>query len=138
MRIVSTFLKAPATDRIIRFILVGSVAFLLDAGLVFAMTNIGFSLYLSRALSLIVVVLFTFMLNRRATFNKSGLPEAREVVAYVGASLVGLGINYAIFTIAIFCHFPWIIAMAVSTLIASTFNFLVYGRIFKTESNTDR
>eukprot|EP01038_Epipyxis_sp_PR26KG_P016588 gene16588-22652_t len=87
--------KASSTSaRIFRFVVVGGLAFVLDAGLVLALVHLGLDVYLSRALSLIVVVLFTFVLNRQATFAATGWPSLQEVVAYVAASLIGLLINY--------------------------------------------
>jgi len=110
---------------------VGGLAFGLDAGLVFTMVHFGFDKYLSRALALIVVVLFTFILNRQATFSAKGWPNVQEVVAYVAASLIGLLINYLVFVGATWVKLPLLLAMAAGTIVASTFNFLAYGRIFK-------
>jgi putative flippase GtrA len=57
------------------------------------------------------------------------------VFAYVAASLIGLLINYLVFVGAIWAKFPLLLAMAVGTLVASTFNFLAYGRIFKAKTD---
>ncbi len=120
-------------SRVLRFVVVGGLAFALDAGLVFAMVHFGLDKYLSRALSLIVVVLFTFVLNRQATFAATGLPSWQELIAYVAASLIGLFINYLVFVGASWVGFPLLFAMAAGTLVASTFNFLAYGKIFKSK-----
>ena len=115
--------------------MVGGLAFGLDAGLVFAMVHVGVDTYLSRALSLLVVVLVTFVLNRQATFAVAGSPRVQEVFAYVAASLIGLLINYLVFVGATWAKFPLLLAMAAGTIVASTFNFLAYGRIFKAKPN---
>lgn len=115
--------------------LVGGLAFVLDAGLVFALVHLGLDVYLSRALSLIVVVLFTFFLNRQATFAATGWPSLQEVAAYVAASLIGLVINYLVFVGAIWVKLPLLLAMAAGTIVASTFNFLAYGKIFKAKTD---
>lgn len=133
---ISELLKANSTGaRILRFVVVGGLAFGLDAGLVFAMVHAGLDKYVSRALSLIVVVLFTFVLNRQATFAATGLPTWHEVIAYVAASLIGLLINYLVFLGASLVNLPLLVAMAAGTLVASTFNFLAYGKIFKSKPN---
>lgn len=133
---ISELLKANSTGaRILRFVVVGGLAFGLDAGLVFAMVHSGLDKYVSRALSLIVVVLFTFVLNRQATFAATGLPTWHEVIAYVAASLIGLLINYLVFVGASLVNLPLLVAMAAGTLVASTFNFLAYGKIFKSKPN---
>ena len=135
MKLSDLFTATSNRARIFRFVIVGGLAFGLDAGLVFAMVHFGVDKYLSRALSLIVVVLFTFVLNRQATFAAAGWPRVHEVFAYVAASLIGLLINYLVFVGAIWAKFPLLLAMAVGTLAASTFNFLAYGRIFKAKPN---
>lgn len=117
--------------RILRFVGVGGLAFALDAGLVFSMVHLGLDKYLSRALSLVVVVLFTFVLNRWATFGAKAPPTWGELFAYVAASLIGLLINYVVFVGASWIKVPLLLAMAAGTLVASTFNFLAYGKIFK-------
>lgn len=133
---VSDLLLANSTSaRILRFVVVGGLAFALDAALVFTMVHLGLEKYLSRALSLVVVVLFTFILNRQATFAAKGMPSLQELIAYVAASLVGLLINYTVFVGATWAQLPLLVAMASGTIIASTFNFLAYGKIFKTKSN---
>ena len=115
--------------------MVGGLAFVLDAGLVFGLVHLGLDVYLSRALSLIVVVLFTFVLNRQATFAATGWPSVQEVAAYVAASLIGLLINYLVFVGATWVKSPLLLAMAAGTIVASTFNFLAYDKIFKAKTN---
>jgi len=110
---------------------VGGLAFALAAGFVLAMVHLGLDKYLSRALSLVVVVLFTFVLNRWATFAAKAPPTWGELFAYVAASLIGLLINYVVFVGASWIKVPLLLAMTAGTLVASTFNFLAYGKIFK-------
>ncbi len=135
MKLSDLFTASSTSTRIFRFVAVGGLAFVLDAGLVFALVHLGLDVYLSRALSLIVVVLFTFVLNRQATFAATGWPSVQEVAAYVAASLIGLLINYLVFVGAIWVKFPLLLAMAAGTIVASTFNFLAYGKIFKAKAN---
>lgn len=131
---VSELLMGNSTAaRIVRFVGVGGLAFALDAGLVFAMVHLGLDKYLSRALSLFVAVLFTYVLNRQSTFAAEGWPSLQEVAAYIAASLIGLLINYVVFVGASWLKFPLLLAMAAGTLVASTFNFLAYGKIFKSK-----
>ena len=133
---LSDLVTASSTSaRIFRFVLVGGLAFVLDAGLVFALVHLGLDVYLSRALSLIVVVLFTFVLNRQATFAAKGWPSLQEVAAYVAASMIGLLINYLVFVGATWVKLPLLLAMAAGTIVASTFNFLAYGKIFKAKTD---
>ncbi|CAN1525390.1 COG2246 Predicted membrane protein [Caulobacteraceae bacterium] len=135
MKLSDLFTASSTSARIFRFVVVGGLAFVLDAGLVFAFVHLGLDVYLSRALSLIVVVLFTYVLNRQATFAATGWPSLQEVAAYVAASLIGLVINYLVFVGAIWVKLPLLLAMAAGTIVASTFNFLAYGKIFKAKTD---
>jgi putative flippase GtrA len=111
--------------------LVGGAAFVLDGGIVWALTHLGLSVYVARVISLCISVAFTFCLNRQLTFRAAGPVTMAEVGAYVGASGIGIFLNYAIFAGAIKLGLTWLPAMVLGTVIASTFNFLAYGRIFK-------
>jgi putative flippase GtrA len=114
-----------------RFLLVGGAAFLLDASVVLVMTQMGVSAYMSRIVSLAMSVIFTFVLNRQATFSAQGQATWREFLAYVGASSIGIAINYALFSGCLKLGLAWLPAMVIGTVIASAFNFFAYGRIFK-------
>lgn len=133
MKLTDLLHASSSWARIFRFVVVGGLAFVLDAALVFAMVHLGLDKYLSRALSLFLVVLFTYVLNRQSTFAAEGWPSVQEVTAYIAASLIGLLINYVVFVGASWLKLPLLLAMAAGTLIASTFNFLAYGKIFKSK-----
>jgi putative flippase GtrA len=125
--LISKVAKAP----LFRFIAVGGAAFVLDAGVVWGLTHLGLSAYLARALSLCLSVAFTFALNRMMTFQASGPVRWQEVGAYIGASGLGIAINYLIYIGCLKLGWTWLPAMVLGTGIASAFNFLAYGRIFK-------
>jgi putative flippase GtrA len=125
--LISKITQAP----LFRFLAVGGAAFVLDAGVVWGLTQLGLSAYVGRGLSLCVSVVFTFILNRRATFRAQGPVKASEVVAYIGASGLGIAINYAVFAACLALGLKWLPAMGLGTVIASAFNFVAYGRIFK-------
>lgn len=114
-----------------RFLLVGGAAFVLDAAIVWALTYIGLSVYVARTLSLCASVSFTFCLNRLLTFQAAGLIKLTEILAYIGASGIGICLNYGIFAVGLKLGLTWLPAMILGTVIASAFNFFAYGRIFK-------
>lgn len=114
-----------------RFVLVGGTAFVLDAGVVWVMTQMGISVYISRIVSLALTVIFTFVLNRQATFCAQGPATGREFLAYVGASGIGIVINYVLFAACLKLGLAWLPAMVIGTVTASAFNFFAYSRIFK-------
>jgi putative flippase GtrA len=110
---------------------VGGAAFILDAIIVWGLTQFGLGPYVARVVSLCVSVAFTFCLNRLLTFSAAGPVSSGEIVAYVGASGIGIGINYGLYAGGIKLGLPFLVAMAIGTIIASAFNFFAYGRIFK-------
>jgi putative flippase GtrA len=125
--LIAKFTRAP----LFRFLLVGGAGFVVDAGIVWALTHMGFGAYLARFVSLSVTVVFTFFLNRTATFLAQGPMTWQEFVAYAGSSGVGIAINYALFAGCLRLGLSWLPAMIVGTGTASAFNFLAYSRIFK-------
>jgi putative flippase GtrA len=110
---------------------VGGAAFVLDAGIVWGLTHVGMGPYLARILSLCASIAFTFVLNRTLTYQAAHTVTLGEVFAYVGASGIGILLNYGIYAAGIKLGLTWIFAMALGTILASSFNFLAYGRIFK-------
>jgi putative flippase GtrA len=129
---VDTLLILKVTQApLFRFLLVGASAFVLDAGVVWGLTHIGLGPYAARAISLCVSVAFTFVLNRFGTFGVTGKITFNEVTVYVGASALGMVINYGVYAGALKLGLMWLPAMVLGTVIASSFNFFAYGRIFK-------
>jgi putative flippase GtrA len=129
---VDTLLISKVTSApLFRFIIVGGAAFVLDACVVLGLTQLGLSAYVARALSLFVSVAFTFVLNRLMTFRASGQVTWQEIGVYIGASGVGIAINYLIYAGCLKLGLSWLPSMVLGTGIASAFNFFAYGRIFK-------
>jgi putative flippase GtrA len=112
-------------------LLVGGAAFVLDAAIMWALIYLSVGPYIARIISLCASILFTFVLNRKATFSAKGKVTWQEFGAYVGASFVGIAINYAIFAGCLKLGMMWLMAMVLGTGTASAFNFFAYGRIFK-------
>jgi putative flippase GtrA len=119
------------TGKLMRFLVVGGLAFGLDAALVFCLLHLGLNVYVSRVVSLGAVLAFTYLLNRMATFTAAGPPSWRELSTYVAASLLALLVNYGVFVGALWLHAPVLLAMMAGTGLAAILNFLSYGRIFR-------
>jgi putative flippase GtrA len=127
-----TLLIAKITSTpLFRFLLVGGAAFFVDAGIVGILTHFGVGALGARIVSISVSVIFTFVLNRTLTFQANGRATWQEFSAYVGASLLGIAINYGIFAGCLKLGMTWLPAMGLGTALAAMFNFFVYRRIFK-------
>lgn len=118
--------------QVLRFIIVGGLAFVLDAGVLKALVWTGLSPLLARTVSLSAAVTFTWALNRTLTFGTGRPPSLSEFTHYVVASAIGLAINYGVYTAAVVLKAPLLVALALGTVAGSTFNFLRYRMLLAT------
>jgi len=90
---------------IVRFGMVGSVGFAVDAGWLTVLTRYGgMSPYSARVVSFLFAITVTWMLNRRFTFASHNRRRA-EYTRHVCVQLIGGATNYAIFA-ALLWRFP--------------------------------
>jgi putative flippase GtrA len=89
----------PWSHEVLRFLVVGGSAFLVDAAILSLMARLGLPPFAARAVSISVALVFTWQMHRRLTF-KVGTPATFvEFRRYVGISLVSIVQNYAIFSV---------------------------------------
>jgi putative flippase GtrA len=119
----------PWAAQVGKFAVVGGLAFLLDAGVLWLTLQAGASPYAGRVVSIAVSIVFTWWLNRRLTFATSAPPSWREFGAYGLQSLFGAAVNYAVYAGAIAAGLPVIAGLVLGTGIASVFNFVRYRAI---------
>jgi len=85
-----------------RFLIVGSVAFIIDASLLRLFTTFGFDPYTGRAMSVPPALIFGFIMNRRFTFRYDGNQKKRiQLPKYVAVQGVGATINYSIYAMLV-------------------------------------
>ena len=112
-----------------RFIIVGAIGFLVDAGILTILHSIfEFSLLHARLCSFAAAVTVTWYLNRQHTFFDRKDPRAvREWGRYVAVNSIGSILNLGIFLLlacrfTLFASWP-IIPLAIASAIALFFNF---------------
>ncbi|MBC7497258.1 MAG: GtrA family protein [Sphingomonadaceae bacterium] len=115
--------------QVARFALVGGLAFILDAGILWLTLRAGASPYAGRVLSIAVSIVFTWWLNRRLTFTTAAGPSWREFGAYALQSLLGAAINYGVYSAAIAAGAPVLAGLVLGTGIAAVVNFFRYRAI---------
>ena len=127
-------LSTPLFGQTWRFLIVGTIGFIVDAGLLVLLMAAGLGHYSARFVSFMVAVCVTWWLNRTFTFRapkQSGparnAPIMKELVTYVLFQSAGIVINFGIYSIliersAIFYDLP-ALAVAVGSLAAMVFNF---------------
>jgi len=122
----------------IRFGIVGGAGFVADETiLTLCHYGFGFDPYLSRAISILCAMTFTWWGNRTFTFaehaaNESGAAIAREWFKFVLANALGAVVNYATFTLLVrFAPAPLsnpLLATAIGVGIGLVFNFTLSKR----------
>ena len=78
-----------------KFGVVGVIAFVIDYGLMVALTElVGVNYLISATISFTVSVVFNYLASMRYVFtHKQGLSRRREFVIFVVLSVIGLGVN---------------------------------------------
>lgn len=79
------------------FLVVGTLAFALDAGLLWLLNHHGMPPWLARGLSLSVAVVVAWLANRRVTFGLTSLPHWREFWRYLSLAGSVAVLNYALY-----------------------------------------
>ncbi len=109
------------------FVVVGTLGFLVDGGVLSALVHIGsWSPYTARAASFAAAVTVTWWCNRRWVFARTPDP-AREYGAYVGVQAVGAAINFGTYALLIallpaLARLP-VLPLAAGSALAMLFNY---------------
>ena len=114
-------------SQIIKFGFVGGTAFIIDAGLLFLLTNFcGFYYLISSSISFVVSVIYNYILSVKWVFNaKKDNNKVIEVIVFVSLSVVGLGINQVIMWIAVDkLGIYYMLSKIMATLIVMVYNFV--------------
>ena len=114
----------------LRFGVVGTIAFLIDAGTLWLLMGAGVGPFVGRILSFIPAFAANFLLNRLWTFGAVAAQgrAGRQASRYFVVQVAGMAINYAVFAgiVALFGDDRWLAmgAVAAGSLAAMCFNFL--------------
>lgn len=114
----------------LRFCVVGGVGFLVDAGVLAALTHaLQVGPVLARCVSAPTAILVTFVLNRFWAFDSAKeAPLAEAFLAYCAVQGVGFGLNFLIYTALVSLPLgPFskpLIALAIASGLALVFNFI--------------
>jgi putative flippase GtrA len=126
------------------FVSVGAVGFLIDAGLLAALTHgAGWSPWLARVPSFLTAVTATWLLNRRLTFAGRGLQSrSLEAIGYGTIQVCGALINLAVFGFCL-AWFPQVatlplVPFAAGAGVAMIFTYLATSRLLYARKREDR
>ncbi|GHV27842.1 hypothetical protein FACS1894167_03570 [Synergistales bacterium] len=87
------FVFSEAFTQFFKYCVLGLCSFVLDASLLYALTEFGLYYILSAVVSFCVTLLIHFVIARRWIFPKSPQTFAAELAYYFGISMVGLGLT---------------------------------------------
>jgi putative flippase GtrA len=124
--------RLPPARQLALFIAVGTIGFVIDAGLTELLVSRGVGPYLARVGALAVAVAVTFALNRRFTFPSRATGRARigEFTRYIAANAVALAVNYGVYSLALalIAGLRPALAVAAGSLTAMVVSFAGYDR----------
>lgn len=127
------------SDQFLKFLAVGGVGFVVDAGVLTSLVALGLPAIPARVLSFAVAVSVTWVLNRHWTFVASVGAEPREfrmMSRYFAVQTFGTLCNFAVFSLLIsqWTETPWtaFVALAAGSAVGLVVNFtgarwLVFG-----------
>ena len=123
-----TSLRWLGASRFLRFACVGAVGFVVDAGILTMLMQLGWQPVLARLVSFPAAVATTWLLNKAWTFAADAASAGGGYMRYSGIQIIGALINLGIFTLLIsafpaFRAVPWL-PLAAAALVALVFNYL--------------
>ena len=124
-------------EQILKFGIVGFIAFIIDYGLLALLTEVcGINYLMSASLSFIASVVFNYAASMRYVFrHKEGMSKTREFTIFVMLSVIGLVINNACMWAGVeLCGIHYLITKLVATFIVMVWNF-VTRKIFLDSSD---
>lgn len=114
------------STRVFRFLLVGSIGFLVDSGLTLGLIALGFSPLLARPPAILVAMVFTWLANRHVTFAVGNKRSVSEAARYSVVALLAAMANYLIYSALIALALPPLPAIVIATGIAAVFSYYGY------------
>ncbi len=114
-------------QQIIKFGFVGGTAFLIDAGVLFILTEFFHIHYLiSGAISFTASVIYNYILSVRWVFDaRTDVNKAQELTVFIGLSVIGLGLNQVLMWIFVDkLNIYYMLSKIIATAIVMVYNFI--------------
>lgn len=119
--------KKKLIKQIVKFGFVGGSAFLIDAGILFLLTDFcGIHYLVSGMISFTVSVIYNYILSVKWVFDaKTDGNKAQELIVFIGLSVIGLGINQLFMWILVdLAKIYYMASKIVATFIVMIYNFI--------------
>lgn len=116
-----------------KFLIVGTVGFIVDAGVLKGILIMGGDPILARAISLPIALCVTFVFNKFFAFeNETKDNITKQFAQYIGVSFVGITVNFTVYSgLTYFFEILPLISLTIASIVAMGVNFLGYNQIFK-------
>ncbi|MCZ4297227.1 GtrA family protein [Henriciella marina] len=116
--------------RIVRFVLVGGLGFLADAGTLFLLISGGIGPFVARVVSILFAMFVTWRLNRAFTFGASSGSQISEAGRYFTVATSVATFNYLLYAglLVMVPTCPPVLATAIATIVCTLVSFAGYGK----------
>ena len=123
---INSFIHSKLFKQLFRFGVVGGLAFLIDAGLLYILTEFLNIYYLiSSIISFIVSLAFNYVLSILWVFDVKKKQTIKEVLLFAILSVIGLGINQLVMYLGVdLLHIHYMLCKIISTIIVMVYNFI--------------
>ena len=113
-------------QQIFKFGIVGGLAFLIDYGLLFLLTEfVNIHYLISSIISFIVSLIFNYILSIKWVFDVTKKQTYKEVIVFVVLSVIGLGINQLVMYVGVDkLTINYMLVKIISTFIVMIWNFI--------------
>ena len=114
-------------SQIIKFGFVGGAAFVIDAGLLFLLTEFcGIHYLISGMISFTASVIYNYILSVKWVFDaKKDANKTQEFIVFIVLSVIGLGINQLFMWLFVdMMHIYYMLSKIIATVIVMVYNFI--------------
>lgn len=112
-------------NQILRFGIVGGVAFVIDYSILYILTEFGgIDSLISAAIAFTISVIFNYIASIKWVFDVNKKQTKKDVIIFFGLSIIGLGINELIIYIGNNINIHYMISKLASTFIVMIYNFI--------------
>ncbi|MFR5857371.1 MAG: GtrA family protein [Bacilli bacterium] len=123
---INKFIHSKLFKQLFRFGIVGFTAFLIDAGLLYVLTDFLHIHYLiSSVISFIVSLIYNYILSIFWVFDVKKKQTYKEVLLFTILSVIGLGINQLVMYVGVdFLNIYYMLCKIMATIIVMIYNFI--------------
>lgn len=123
---INKFIHSKLFKQLFRFGIVGFTAFLIDAGLLYVLTDFLHIHYLiSSVISFTVSLIYNYILSIFWVFDVKKKQTYKEVLLFTILSVIGLGINQLVMYVGVdFLNIYYMLCKIMATIIVMIYNFI--------------